>query len=397
MVLTIVLWPWLILVVAYGACIGSFLNVVILRLPAGESLWRSPSHCPQCQTRLRWFDNIPVLGWLLVRGCCRYCSAPISAQYPLVESATALLFGVTYTSYYMTGLNPPFAALGPGQTWPVLIVHLVLVAALLAATVIDARLFIIPLDIPNFVSVTAVLVLPLCVLWFPRAEDVVPHLSGGAMVAAASGGTVGLIVAFVLLWCRWLPRSFEEELNDADPADAGDIGTPEQWLAHPHPRREVLKECLYVAWPLGGAVLGYLIATRYGWSGSVPPAIVRVVTGVVWGYLCGATLAWAMRILGTLAFGKEAMGLGDVHLLAAIGAVLGWNDSVVVFFIAPFICLAGTAVAAGLLRLAKGEVRVVPYGPYLAAAAVVWMLLATPLRSLFVILVGWPQLDAAAS
>ena len=138
------LWPWLILVVAYGACIGSFLNVVIYRLPAGESLWRPPSRCPQCQKRLAWFDNIPVLGWWLLRGRCRYCRASISLQYPLVESTTALLFGATYASYYMLGLSPQFIGVGPSQSWPVLAVHLILIAALLAATVIDARLFIIP-------------------------------------------------------------------------------------------------------------------------------------------------------------------------------------------------------------------------------------------------------------
>lgn len=394
MVVTIVLCPWLILVVAYGACIGSFLNVVILRLPAGESLWRSPSHCPRCETHLAWFDNIPILGWLLLRGRCRYCRAPINAQYPLVEAAAAALFGATYASYYMLGLNRPFEDAGLSQTWPVLIVHLVLVGALLAATIIDARLYIIPLDIPNFVAVTAMIVFPLAVVWVPGAASVMPRVSDWAMVAAVAGGVVGLIAAFVMLWHRWLPRSFEdapprlEESEAEGQGDAEQIGTPDQWLSHPHPRREVLKECLYVAWPLAGAALGFVLANRFAVWGSPPPPFVAVSAGVAWGYLCGAALVWAVRILGTLAFGKEAMGLGDVHLLAAIGAVLGWRDAAVIFFIAPFIGLAGTALVAGLGRRASGQVRVVPYGPYLAAGAVAWMLLVTPLRSLFVILVA---------
>ena len=120
-------------------------------------------------------------------------------------------------------------------------------------------------------------------------------------------------------------------------------------------------------------------------------ARVRVAAGVVWGYLIGATLIWAIRIMGTLGFGKEAMGLGDVHLLAAIGAVLGWRDATVVFFIAPFVGLSGTAVVAGVGKLVTGQVRVVPYGPFLAASALVWMLFQEPLQRFYGTLFLWPQ------
>ncbi|MEN9217951.1 MAG: A24 family peptidase [Gloeomargarita sp. DG_2_bins_126] len=80
------LWPWLLVL---GACVGSFLNVVVYRLPRGLSLWHPPSHCPHCHTRLRPWDNVPVLGWLWLGGRCRYCGAGISPRYPLVEAATA--------------------------------------------------------------------------------------------------------------------------------------------------------------------------------------------------------------------------------------------------------------------------------------------------------------------
>lgn len=75
-----------------GAAIGSFLNVVAYRLPRGESLSTPPSHCPACGHRVRFRDNIPVVSWLVLRGRCRDCGAPISARYPLVELSTALLF-----------------------------------------------------------------------------------------------------------------------------------------------------------------------------------------------------------------------------------------------------------------------------------------------------------------
>lgn len=79
-------------VLAIGAAIGSFLNVVIYRLPAGLSLLWPPSRCPHCHHRLSAFDNVPVLGWLWLRGRCRYCRAPIARRYPLVEAATSLVF-----------------------------------------------------------------------------------------------------------------------------------------------------------------------------------------------------------------------------------------------------------------------------------------------------------------
>lgn len=78
-----------------GLAVGSFLNVVVWRLPRGEKLTSPPSACPRCQHSIRWHDNVPVLGWLLLRGRCRDCSEPIAARYPLVEASTAIAFGVT--------------------------------------------------------------------------------------------------------------------------------------------------------------------------------------------------------------------------------------------------------------------------------------------------------------
>src|SRR3954453_19458150 len=74
-----------------GLCAGSFLNVVIYRLPRGESLVTPASHCPGCETAIAPYDNLPVLSWLLLRGRCRKCRTEISARYPLVEALTAAL------------------------------------------------------------------------------------------------------------------------------------------------------------------------------------------------------------------------------------------------------------------------------------------------------------------
>jgi leader peptidase (prepilin peptidase) / N-methyltransferase len=78
----------------FGLAVGSFLNVVAYRLPRGESLNSPPSRCPACGTPIRWRDNVPVVSWVLLRGRCRDCSTPISARYPAIEAATALVFAV---------------------------------------------------------------------------------------------------------------------------------------------------------------------------------------------------------------------------------------------------------------------------------------------------------------
>ncbi|MEM6253863.1 MAG: prepilin peptidase [Cyanobacteria bacterium P01_D01_bin.156] len=80
------------LVFLFGTAIGSFLNVVVYRLPAGMSLLFPPSRCPKCRTRLKFYDNVPVLGWLWLKGRCRYCRTQISPRYPLVEFSCGLLF-----------------------------------------------------------------------------------------------------------------------------------------------------------------------------------------------------------------------------------------------------------------------------------------------------------------
>lgn len=373
------IWPWFILVTLYGACVGSFLNVVIYRLPEGRSLISPGSHCPDCGKTIAWYDNIPVLSWLFLRGKCRFCRTPISFQYPLVELITAALFAGLFAIYYFSDLRPGFSEQGLAATWPVLVVHLALLAALLAATVIDARLFIIPLPIPWVMTLIAVLTLPLSVAfgWVPNPQRIAP-LATGPGVGAAIGGAAGLALSLILLQRRLLPRSFDEaEDQIVEPTQS------DEFLDHPHPRREVLKESLFVALPLAGALIGLAAAFTAPDTAALP---VRVLAGVVIGYLVGGGIVWITRILGTLAFGKEAMGLGDVHLLAAVGAVLGPLDAILVFFIAPFLGLTAALVMAGLTALLKGKIRIIPYGPYLAGATMLVMIFRRPMLAFFGIL-----------
>ncbi len=389
------LWPWLILVTAYGACIGSFLNVVILRLPKGQSLVRPGSHDPETGDKLQWWENIPIFSWLALRGRSRYSGKRISVQYPLVEAFTAVAFGGLFVVYYMTPLRPAFSIPGLSQTWPAFVVHLVLLGALIAATMIDFRHFIIPLQIPWFVTAAALVILPLAALsgLMPNTPVVVPPApntppgAASCLVNAAPtvndvgmiiaiGGLLGLILSLVLMQLKVIPRSFDdEEIFEQDSPD------PETFLAHPHPRREILKEFLFVGFPLLGMLIGLVTAYNQGLQlgPSQAPMYVQVLGGVIAGYLVGGGMVWITRILGTLVFGKEAMGLGDVHLMAAVGAVIGAMDVTVTFFIAPFFGLAAALILVGLTAILKGKTRIIPYGPYLAGAAVIMMLFRVPI------------------
>jgi leader peptidase (prepilin peptidase) / N-methyltransferase len=87
-------WLMIFWLFAVGGAIGSFMNVVVYRLPLGISLVHPPSHCPKCSKRIPWYDNIPIFGWIMLRGRCRQCHDAISARYPLVEAITAAMFGV---------------------------------------------------------------------------------------------------------------------------------------------------------------------------------------------------------------------------------------------------------------------------------------------------------------
>ena len=122
---------WLIgfFVLMLGAAVGSFLNVVIYRIPEGLSLLHPPSRCPQCRTQLKFYDNVPVFGWLWLKGRCRTCSCAIPARYPLIEAATAALFVLTYIVF-----GPTLQTVG----------YCLFLSWLLALTMIDFDLMILP-------------------------------------------------------------------------------------------------------------------------------------------------------------------------------------------------------------------------------------------------------------
>src|SRR6266542_583403 len=202
---------YILFLFALGSCVGSFLNVVIWRLPRGESLVYPPSHCPKGGNTLRWYDNIPVFGWIKLGGRCRFCKQPISPRYPIIEAITGLLFVFYYVMFYLLGFAPcppnmpvvpvlsniPLrgAPLDFMQTWPLFLLYMFMVSGLLAASAVDFEQFIIPIQIPWTIAAVGMVV---------HAIIDRPTLPGALNVnastaALSSGGGVGLLIS-ILLW-----------------------------------------------------------------------------------------------------------------------------------------------------------------------------------------------------
>ena len=183
-----------VLATLVGLVVGSFLNVVIWRLPRGESLSRPPSRCPGCGKSIRWFQNVPVLSWLVLRGRCAGCGMRIPFRYPFVE----LLTGALFLAAWLAWQDHPVTAL-------LVAIHL---AALVAVTFIDADHKIIPDKISKPGLVAALAAAP----WMALPDRPKPMLAGvspalDAWLVALAGAAVG---AGVLLAIRWIASALKK-------------------------------------------------------------------------------------------------------------------------------------------------------------------------------------------
>jgi leader peptidase (prepilin peptidase)/N-methyltransferase len=243
--------PQVLMAGLFGLLIGSFLNVVIHRLPRGQSLVSPPSTCPGCGSRIRPIDNVPVLSWLLLGGKCHTCGAPISVQYPLVELVTGGLF-------LLVAWTTPMGFL--------LAARLLLVVILIVLFGIDLHHQILP----------NVITLP--------------------------GIAIGFLFSLV---------------------------GPPGWMSS------------LIGIALGGGIL-YTIAGVY--------------------YLVRR---------------EEGLGMGDVKMLAMIGAFLGWKAVLVTLILSSF---AGALVGLGIIAFTKGSMRLaLPFGTFLSLGALAAMLVGDPL------------------
>lgn len=254
---------------ALGACVASFLNVVIWRVPRGESIVSPPSHCPKCSAAIRWYQNVPILSWLALRGRCANCRASISPRYVLVELLGGILFLAAFWRYGGLGLERAF----------VLLVMWIWIALMIVGSFIDFDHKLLP----DFTTI-------------------------GGMVLGVAFHAVGSL-AF----------SFNYRI------------------------------------------------------------LVLSLLGLAFGF----GLLWLVRFLGSKAFGREAMGMGDVFLMGAVGALFGPVAVLVTLILSS---LFGSVVGLSMVALAKtkfGRFVEIPYGPYICLGCLVWMFWGPELVNLY--------------
>jgi len=364
-------WIWFTFVFALGCCIGSFLNVVIYRLPREKSLVHPGSACPACGAPIRFYDNIPLLSWLMLGGRCRQCKAPVSARYFVIEFITGVVFLGLFIVYFrstMLSQMPPFLQGG----WIIFLLHIMLLSAFIAASAIDLELWIIPLSICWFVTGAAFIgnAVAQTVFASVRTASSLLPVAGFSTGALALGGVLGLVVSLMLLATGLIKRSYEQA-DLAETHTANEVPVDDDTYNH---RKEVAYEVVFLVPVVLGAVAAYTLAARVSsiheaWQTLSARPLVSGLLGSVWGYLVGCAIVWGTRILGTFAFGKEAMGLGDVHLMGAAGAVIGAGMVTVAFFIAPFFGLGWA-----LFQLFFKKTRQIPYGPFLSLGTLMVMI-----------------------
>ncbi|MBL7189970.1 MAG: prepilin peptidase, partial [Phycisphaerae bacterium] len=377
-------WIWFVTVFVYGCCIGSFLNVVVYRMPRDKSLMWPPSACPACGRHIHFYDNVPLISWLVLGRKCRFCKAPVSPRYFVIELLTAVIFLGVFILYFSVDLREGMPVFLRGG-WLIYLLHIILLSAFIAASAIDLELWIIPLGICWLVTAAAFIASSLgaCVI---DAGEIAKYsllpVASAATGSLAAGATIGLAISGVLLMTGLLKRSYESQDSNQDggarqddPAkndsSAESDEMPEDDFNH---RLEALREIVFLLPVIVCSVAAYVIVGRVVSAETLNdfstqhPAIAGLL-GSVWGYFVGCAVVWGIRIFGTLAFGKEAMGLGDVHLMGAAGAVVGPIMVVVAFFIAPFFGLAW----AGSQMFFK-KVRQIPYGPFLSLGVLIVMM-----------------------
>ena len=338
---------WALVFFVFGTIVGSFVNVCIHRMPRGESVVSPPSHCPHCQYAIPWYLNLPLLTWLYLRGCCRNCGAPITVRYFLVELLTGLAFLACWLGF------------GERSAW-VALIYAGFIAALIAASFIDFEHFIIPDEI-TLGGVGVGFLVSLLVPDLHRVET-----SAAALERSILGIIVGASVVYGILRLSKLLYGRQRFNLPADTRifftetalELPDRSIPYEDIFYRKSDTIVLQAKSVELVDRGYAQVAVRLSPNRLLIGSdefKPEEVghLEVVTDKI-------------------VVPREAMGLGDVKFMAAIGAFLGWQA---VLFSLMLSAMIGAAVGLSLVALKRGELSSsrLPYGPYLATAAVVWI------------------------
>jgi uncharacterized protein (TIGR00730 family) len=308
-VMHVFLAAWL---VAVGGCVGSFVNVVALRLPAGIGIARSGSRCPTCLRPIRWYDNIPLISWLALRGRCRVCGVWIPLRYPLVELLMAGIFlTLALGEGMISGRNLPeplhaslHYRLTPLATWSIYGYHIVLLVTLFTAALIAWDGLAVPW--PIFLPAAAIGVL--APIWWPQLHPV--SFAGGPIdggwLSALTTTLCGAFVGGLMGACAW-------------PA------------LHRWPHRLRAAPCVAVVAALTGAFLGWqavgmvvmLSAVAYLMATIIAPCSPRLRAGPWSAYLLVSTVIFLVNwrsIVDWIPFAGPDASIGVPFVLALIVA-----------------------------------------------------------------------------
>ena len=337
---------WSLVFFAFGCIVGSFLNVCIYRMPLELSVVSPPSHCPHCKYAIPFYLNIPLLTWLSLRGRCKNCGAPISPRYFAVELLTGLAFLACWLAF---GHVAPWLA----------VVYAIFLAGLITATFIDFEHFIIPDEITLGGAVTGFVISFL----LPQLHDAPTH--GQGMVRGAVGIAVGGGVVYAVLRLGKLLFG-RQKLKLADETKIvfteNSLCLPDQEI----PYEEIFyrkSDAIVVA-----ARTMELVDRGYrDVKVSLSPASLKIGDETI----NPDDVPYLEATCSEIVLPREAMGLGDVKFMAAIGAFIGWQGAL---FSLMASSLIGSVVGVLLIVLRKREWSSrMPYGPYIALAAVIWI------------------------
>ncbi|MCF7668672.1 MAG: prepilin peptidase [Verrucomicrobia bacterium] len=397
---------WSVVFFVLGTMVGSFLNVCIHRLPLGESIINPPSHCPKCKTRIPIYLNVPMVSWLWLRGKCRYCGARISPRYFIIELLTGTAFLASWLRF-------------GGESMALACVICLFISGLIVASAIDIEHYIIP----DAITIGGIAVGFVCAFFVPilheGLQEPAPALRLSFLGAAAGAGIVYAILRLgKLIFGRQkleLPSEsriifgeteiiLPDEVVPYDElfyrkSDTIHLSARNVFLGSPNPRVPALRR------RRGGKQRPHKPSTLATQSGRRHRILKRVRApqrGTPPLAQHPAAERWSRRdvdvalrpdklIIGDETFDpetvrrmevttnkmiipREAMGLGDVKFMGAIGAFLGWKGALFSLTLSAFI---GSAVGISLIALGKREWSSrIPYGPYIALAAVIWIFLA---------------------
>jgi len=337
---------WSAVIFWLGCMVGSFLNVCIHRMPLNLSVVTPPSHCPHCKYSIPWYLNVPLLTWLMLRGRCKNCSAPISIRYFLVELLTGVIFLAAWLAFGKLSVT-------------VALVYCLMLAGLIAATFIDFEHFIIPDEI----TIGGMVVGFILSVVFPvlhGQETLIGAVKASGLGLAVGGGVIYAILRMgKLLFGR---QRVELPANTRIIFGESAVVLPDKEIPYEElfyrPSDVIVIEASEVE----------LIDRCYR-NVSVRLSPVRLRIGE--DEFKPEEVRHLEAVSAEITLPREAMGFGDVKFMAAIGAFLGWQATLFSLMVSSMI---GAAVGVVLICVQRKEWSSrLPYGPYIALAAVIWM------------------------